>query len=733
MKKRYAVSMLALASSGALSSGKAIAQDLTLNVTYSQSAFAEGRPQVLDSIGVYQGMGVDRDTTYDQRTLWSTHDTYWNNGGLITPGTSSEFPTDNFFDFIPTPAQSADASTITRSITGYSEYADYLTGNAPDTDDLFGEGNAEYTEDCYEIWEGRTYEFGIDRHTTIHSCSAIDATLGLGNATFKLSAVENSANVRIQIPEIGVDFTSERQFAINTDADYEAFQDGSLSGINYDTFYQYQREDGYNEFADYMLESGKIDELANVLIGADVDADFTLGTLPTGGDFFALSVATEAAPSASIATAGAGGGSIANPDYTLEFGAASLGEVLGYVIANRDAELADFGLDGFEFLSNCTFDGSGTLTSGACDGIDAVVTLLGVDAGVSSGINSGDITLVSEDLGLDFSTEGATDREAAASEVADYVAANEEKITKKFVQTIQENQIAETAISPVAGNPESLQGQMVTNLLDFDSPNSLMFESFSGSTETSSESSEESNTSQNGVKKGSDWMVGGRIGTFSAGEEDGIYADIALEKGFRVGEGSRDRIKVSIPISFLDYQDEVQSSGSIRLGYEKMLVEDRWAIEPSIGVGYALETDKYAAGALWSAGISSLFKVADIGKGKLVMGNAVGYSESFDIESGSSFKSPEVNNISFRNGLSYQMPVGQRVFDRLGTLRASYTYTFIEGDELFLDEYHEASLSYGVGAKDVSARQKQEIARIGMSGTVGDDYKALSLNIGYRF
>ena len=83
-------------------------------------------------------------------------------------------------------------------------------------------------------------------------------------------------------------------------------------------------------------------------------------------------------------------------------------------------------------------------------------------------------------------------------------------------------------------------------------------------------------------------------------------------------------------------------------------------------------------------GFSSRFKIAPVGRGHIVIGNAVTYSSTFVIHT-KSFSTPHIANTAFRNGVAYQLPVGERMFSRLGTLRASYTLTNITGARAFLD------------------------------------------------
>jgi hypothetical protein len=57
----------------------------------------------------------------------------------------------------------------------------------------------------------------------------------------------------------------------------------------------------------------------------------------------------------------------------------------------------------------------------------------------------------------------------------------------------------------------------------------------------------------------------------------------------------------------------------------------------------------------------------------------------------------------------------------------------LDGDEVFLDAYHDMTVSFGIGSRETSVRQIAEAMRIGASATVGEDFESYSLNLGFRF
>ena len=401
---------------------------------------------------------------------------------------------------------------------------------------------------------------------------------------------------------------------------------------------------------------------------------------------------------------------------TRSFGVDTPAQLLAYAIANRHASYADFGLP---YADTCFRDTLGVVT-GNCPAATATLSILGIEFRAESVANSPDVTFSSPTLDLTFTSTGEPDRDDGLGRFISYVEENADrgKITAAYARYLAQNQ----PDNPLIGNPLSAQGQLVRGALDLDSPSQAL-------DETSGKSGRAAPPDTAG------WMVGGRAGHLSAGNADAQFADGVFERGWRIKEGSRARLKVSVPVSYVDYSspnggDRTATFG-LRTALELPLIEGRWVVEPIASAAAFYSSNEVSSGALYLVGASSRFKLAPVGRGHIIIGNAVTYSSSLHIEVGD-FATPKIDNTTLRNGIAYQVPFG-RVLGRQGTVRASYTYTHILGDDIFLDSYHDVSLSYGVGSREASVRQIGETLRLGVSGSFGHDFTAVALTAGYRF
>ena len=598
------------------------------------------------------------------------------------------------------PAQAAFSASGVTNI----ETVDDLTNILIDGGDPFSgfdEFSSLYSDSCNVVLPNTNFRQATgDGSVVFGLCDSADLNLSLDGVGLNVLGDENSVNLRFIMSDLGIDFTADESLRNN--------------------YGQFSRSDAWSQFGDYLETSGKMAPLINALIGESEDFNFTKGMLPKGSDLFSFSATIERSAVATPASTNSPNNFEAGT-YELSLGVDSFGQLIGYVLGNDGVTAADFGLEGFnDIISDCYLGDGGTVV-GACDGLDVTLSVLGVEVSMQAAENDTDLSIYSRLLDLDFETVDAFDQEASLDEIEAYVEAN---VTQaKLLQALQEAQIAETPNSPIAGTPQSLQGSFSSSIFTLDQPSDLL-----------DENSDSTDSSVQRGGRGGAWMGGGRVGSFEVGEEDGHFIDITAERGFRLSEGSRDRLKVSVPFSYFDYGDDLtQSTGSVRIGYEKSVIDRKWVVEPSVGLGYAFETDKLAAGAMWYAGLSSRYKIAPVGKGHIVIGNGVGYTQSIDIESDDKFQSADVSNVAIRNGIAYQLPVGQRIFDRTGTLRTSYAYTFLEGDELFLDNYHEVNVSYGVGSAETTTRHVIETFRLGAGATFGDDYTSWNFTAGFRF
>ena len=750
-----------IASSAALMSS-ASAQILDFNVTVDKPERALGSPTLLRIAPTFNADGtVDRDTVYYEMwqfpggvdsdrfiesveanpdELWITN--YFTDGfgvsgidtlsivrggadfdiSAYTPDPSSVevfgYSQDQLF-----PASPAETLSAASTIDDYAGFASFLLDDDGGLSSLETTLNA-YEGNCGANVGGRGFVFSDGSAVTggdytnaltgeewvFGRCDALDAQFKIDGIDISLFADADSTFMTLLVPAANIDFTN---FGNPFDLDVV------------DAFAISNRSDFEDQLFDYLQadNNAKGNDFAAALLGVSLVDLPAIGSLPQGGDFFGIDATFTRAGFNTDADQ-----KFVDGSFAFNFGASSLGEVLAYALINPDSDLDTFGLGALDDLNDT-------------DGANVTLTALGISATAVKEENDPNITLTSSDLGINFTTTNALDFDDAVSQVETYLEENEDRLIENATQFYQEDAIATDPTNGIAGNPTSVQGVLTASLLSLDSPSSLLMESTSDlpGSESEGESDDEgSDGSSSKASLDSSWMVGGRVGTLQTASADASFVDVAFERGFRVGENSRDRIKISVPVTYLKFDDVNQTTGSIRVGYEHQIIDGKWIVEPSVGAGYSFSDGEVLAGqaeagALWALGLASRYKIAPVGKGHIVIGNAVGYSNTFDIQIEGSFQSPKISNTHIRNGIAYQVPVGERIFGRMGTLRTSYTHTLVEGDEVAVDEYHDISFNYGVGSRESTIRSFAETFRVGFSTTLGKDYEAYSITAGFKF
>ena len=70
---------------------------------------------------------------------------------------------------------------------------------------------------------------------------------------------------------------------------------------------------------------------------------------------------------------------------------------------------------------------------------------------------------------------------------------------------------------------------------------------------------------------------------------------------------------------------------------------------------------------------------------------------------------------------------------RGASIRTSYTFTKYAGDELYTNQFHEGSISFGLRGREEGVRIAQDLIRLNITAIRGKNYKAYSFGLGFRF
>jgi hypothetical protein len=277
------------------------------------------------------------------------------------------------------------------------------------------------------------------------------------------------------------------------------------------------------------------------------------------------------------------------------------------------------------------------------------------------------------------------------------------------------------------------------------SPNSLQFQA--GRTGLDLESVEPEGDDRQGPQGDSD-TIGGAFTYWGVTGQSGQRYDLHYQHARRVSEGSRMRFVVDVPINVLHSgPDKLINEpagatavlGTISAGLE-VPVQKNWLITPRVSYGAVSAGPFFGGdGELVTASVTSRAKIANIGRGDLIIGNMVAYSHTVRVLTGKNFFGTQVNWV-FRNGAAYQLPLKTRMFGRQASLRASYVFTTATQDPLSYKQVHEVGFSIGVRSREAEQKNRFDQLRIGILYThsknefaANFDYDAATLTLGYRF
>ncbi|MFI4934936.1 MAG: hypothetical protein ACHP7N_09985 [Caulobacterales bacterium] len=363
------------------------------------------------------------------------------------------------------------------------------------------------------------------------------------------------------------------------------------------------------------------------------------------------------------------------------------------------------------------------------EALDATVKFLGLRFTASFAANDTTLHVSLPDLtkfgpnGYQLTGTGAT-REAAFQNLGVVAKA----LPAAQVQDVEQSILAfwerTQTTDPLAGNPASVQGIAVRNAMDLTNDDSVL-DSGSGS------GGGGESASAKGADAGS-WMVGFAYGRSFQYGPDTNTIDANVQKSWRVFQGDRSRLQLSIPVSYSDAYGTQQFQGGAALGLE-VPMNANWSLEPQISWGVALSNKLQSMGHMIVASVTSRYRIDGFSRGYFIIGNMVGYTTTLSTGAFGTDLNPGISNWVFRNGVAYELPLDMMVFGRGSSVRASYVYTNFTGSPLAVERFHEVAISFGVRSREGQLHNTFEAFRIGISNTWSNNYEQLSVLAGFRF
>lgn len=278
------------------------------------------------------------------------------------------------------------------------------------------------------------------------------------------------------------------------------------------------------------------------------------------------------------------------------------------------------------------------------------------------------------------------------------------------------------------------------------SPNSLQFEAVKSALDL--ESIEPEGEDRFGPEGDAD-TIGGAITYWGVSGQNGQRYEARYQHARRIFKGSRARLVIDMPVDISHAGTSVSEFGSepgatavlatVNVGLE-VPVQPNWLITPRVAYGVALAGDYFGGnGELASASLTSRYQIRHVGRGDVVIGNAVTYTHSDKLLTSQQGFFPAVNWV-FRNGVAYQLPLKSRMFGRQSSLRASYVFTVTTLTDVPYKHEHEVGLSMGVRTREAEQKNGFEQLRMGLLYTHSHEpfvphggYDSLTVTFGYRF
>jgi hypothetical protein len=369
-------------------------------------------------------------------------------------------------------------------------------------------------------------------------------------------------------------------------------------------------------------------------------------------------------------------------------------------------------------------------------GSSAVLNNLGVQMLFQVDKLSGSQTRVSMSIPAIGYTKTYVDssRQAAANRLKEDIKAQYSAIQRAIAKI--------TPNSVTAGNPSSMQSQMVASQFDqgFISGASQVIgapATSSGTTSSGGPTAGESTGTgtggavQQGLRSSSLVGLGLNIRRFRQDDIPVQTYGLPLSYGWQFDEhDERRRITLSVPLMGGTVGDikVFSAQASLAVGIP---MDERWTLTPSIAYGVAGSLGLAQAAHQVGVALTSAYKW-DLPDGAMLsMGNMVAYYNTLKMKVDEYTSNPNISNVVLRNGLMYATPVeGSWLGAEKLTAEFSIVNTQYLGTELYVKSSNEVGVTVGT-AKNILGAQRQ--LRVGLTYVFAKDASGAGINFGYWF
>jgi hypothetical protein len=343
--------------------------------------------------------------------------------------------------------------------------------------------------------------------------------------------------------------------------------------------------------------------------------------------------------------------------------------------------------------------------------VTGTVNFRGVPVNLSFAQGSSTVNMTVPLLGEVRSFTGV-DRDDALEQLVDYFLANESGFQTRFLQAL----VRSSPNDPVAGNPNSLQSQMIAS--DF------ALGGFDLQGVTPADNGDNDNK----------FFYGISAGTFRSQSVDGKTISVPLSYTARFDRDPRYQLSFALPLHYMDQSGAKTGTVNFSTGFQFPLTsaesKNQWYLTPRASVGATGSEDVGSAALMWAGSLTSRYVHRLSERWTVTVANMVAYSETVKLEFEDIATDYQLENTILKNGLQFERKLDFALFGRRQTsVQASYAHTAFSGSELYMNEYHEFGLSMGA----MNGGANSSFLRIGLNGQFGKDFRKLTLGFGYTF
>ena len=318
--------------------------------------------------------------------------------------------------------------------------------------------------------------------------------------------------------------------------------------------------------------------------------------------------------------------------------------------------------------------------------------------------------------GIDVTFTGA-DRDESQEMFEDWLRGKRVPGVDNAVTDLLQALVAESAVDPVAGNPNSLQSRMLYADLELGSRGPFL--------------SDYPDASQRIPML---FRLDAGFGQYSAGPYGGQTYDLSLGIGWNILRRLALVSDLSGLLSVIE-GDAIAGHGSLGIGLQGRIL-DWWNLGLVGRAGLVGSIDVGAVAAMYSVSLINHMRfdldAYGFGDYRIEMRNMVGVANTAN---GLEIKGIELEydltNVVFKNGLELSRPIGLGSSSRALRARLFWTDTHFVKDELWLE--HSDEIGLGIALANRSGVATYDPVNVDISYVFGDDYDALRLRASFRF